>query len=161
MRTAVDTNVALDLLSGDERESDAARISLTQASSAGALVISPIVFAELAVAFERQEDLTAFLTDVRLEVEQVSEDALWIAAGAWESYARERGRGVQCSRCGNQFEPKCPDCGASVSWRQHIIPDFLIGGHAKAQADALLTRDRGYFVRYFPGLTVIAPDIST
>ena len=41
--------------------------------------------------------------------------------------------------------------------RRRIVPDFLIGAHALDRADALLTRDRSFYRRYFKGLRVIEP----
>lgn len=152
MRTAVDTNVLLDVLAGDEAASDASGRALREASRGGPLVICPVVYSELAAAFDQQEDLDAFLSDMSVRPEPFTDAALWLSARAWRLYSRRRGRHVQCPHCGHQFESRCPNCGAVVSWRQHIISDFLIGGHAAQQADVLLTRDRGYYQTYFPVL---------
>ena len=55
---------------------------------------------------------------------------------------------------------------AAEAWRRYragggpryrIAADFLIGAHALAAADRLLTRDRGFYRRYFAGLRVIDP----
>ena len=44
--------------------------------------------------------------------------------------------------------------------RDRIVADFLIGAHARLQADRLLTRDRGFFRDSFDGLEVIDPSAS-
>lgn len=36
---------------------------------------------------------------------------------------------------------------------KRLIPDFLIGAHAVAVAEIFLTRDRGFYAKYFPELT--------
>lgn len=45
--------------------------------------------------------------------------------------------------------------------RDRIVADFLIGAHAKVQADALLMRDRGFFGSRFKGLRLIDPASSS
>jgi hypothetical protein len=39
--------------------------------------------------------------------------------------------------------------------RRRILADFLIGAHAFHEANQLLTRDRGFYRRYFSGLTIL------
>ncbi len=41
--------------------------------------------------------------------------------------------------------------------RERVIADFLVGAHAMLQADVLLTRDRGFYRRYFAELKLIDP----
>lgn len=47
---------------------------------------------------------------------------------------------------------KCPSCRQVLEQRAHFLSDFLIGGFASAECEAILTRDRGIYQTYFPDL---------
>jgi predicted nucleic acid-binding protein len=157
VRTAVDTNVLLDLLAGDPAAAASARSAIANALGLGSLAVCPMVYAELGANFPDQEELTRFIRAFHIQVDDFSAEALFMAAAAWRRHARNRGKEIQCPRCGQRTEVLCPSCGTPLSWRQHILPDFLVGAHAAAQADRLLTRDPYYYRRYFPAVTVLAP----
>lgn len=157
MRHEVDTNILLDLLGGDLTARAAARHTLSVSLRGGALIVSPVVYAELDASFDQPQATDRFLADLDIQLDGFTREALRWAAEAWRTYTTRRGRQVQCNACGQQFGLQCPDCAAPIVWRQHVISDFLIGGHALAQADGLITRDSGYYRTYFPRLRLIIP----
>ncbi len=134
MITAIDTNILLDVLTGDEQYSSSSFENLLKADEEGSLVICELVFSEMAAAFNGSaEKLEEFLGDARIKLVSSTKDSLILAGQMWRKYR---------------------DHGGS---RQRIVSDFFIGAHAMLQADYLLTRDRGFYRQYFSQVKMFNP----
>jgi predicted nucleic acid-binding protein len=131
--TAVDTNVLLDIFGADAKFGEVSANTVRQGLGEGALIACEAVWAETATAFQSSEKFRQAMADLGVTFESLSEAAAVNAAEAWRRY---RGRGGR---------------------RTRIVSDFLIGAHALRAADRLLTRDRGFYQRYFAGLKVLDP----
>jgi predicted nucleic acid-binding protein len=131
--TAVDTNVLLDVLSEEAEFALASSAALRDSLREGTLVASDIVWAETATAFDDARRFRDAMRGLPVSFSPMTEAAAIKAAEVWRRY-----------RAG----------GGS---RNRIAADFLIGAHALINADRLLTRDRGFYRRYFTGLRVIEP----
>lgn len=155
MITAVDTNALLAILY-DDSHADASETAIRRAYQEGKLAIAPIVYAELAADghFDTESDVTEFLDDFSLQLVEPSRDALFRAGQQFQRYTSRRPDGLQCPTCGHEQQVVCEECGEPLAPRQHIAADFLIGGHAVADADSLLSFDSGFYATYFPSLTV-------
>lgn len=158
MITAVDTNALLALLYEDEH-TDASESELRRAYRDGRVVITPIVYAELAADgyFESPSELDQFLEDLSIQLAEPSREALFRAGEKFQQYTDRRPDGLQCPSCGAQQTVRCDECGEGFTPRQHIAADFLIGGHATVDGDALVSFDSAFYETYFPSLTV-SPD---
>ena len=134
MKTAVDSSVLLDVLGADPRFGEASREALRAAYDAGALVACDVVWAEVRAHFPSDESFTAALGLLGVRFEPLSPDAAVTAGQLWRR-SREGAKGT----------------------RLRVVADFLVGAHALLQAEGLLTRDRGFYQRYFQALKVIDP----
>lgn len=152
MTVAIDTNILLDILLPDPIFKDSSLNLLTNYSKTDRLIISEVVYSELASQFTDEKILKAFLRDVDIRLTFSTPDSLWTAATAWKKYAKSRDENLQCSNCGQKGIYKCYSCNSILSSRQHIISDFLIAGHAVVHSGKLLTRDRGFYRAYFENL---------
>jgi predicted nucleic acid-binding protein len=155
--TAIDTNVLLDLLIPDTPFGEVSQQALEQSLQAGRLVISGMVYAELAAHFPSQHELDRFLADTGIEIVPSSAATLARAGQIWAQYRRRRDDIFYCQQCGHTQRVSCESCGSALQGRQRLLSDFLIGTHAFSHADRLLTRDRGYYRTYFSELSLLDP----
>jgi hypothetical protein len=151
MITAVDTNIFLDILLPDPEYKDESLAYINRGIREGVLMICELVYSELSVFFPRKKELDSFLEDMNVILEPSTRDSLYKAGSAWKEYLKKRGSKIHCSACGNEMSITCKKCNQPLT-RRHIISDFIIGAHAQALADNLLTRDRGIYRAYFKDL---------
>lgn len=131
MKTLVDTNVLLDVITQDPMWSSWSTAALRRAAERSTLAINPIIFAEVSMKFERIEDADAALADfVR---EPLPYEAGFLTGKAFLAYKRRGGA------------------------KRSPMPDFYVGAHAVIGRMDLLTRDATRYRTYFPALTIIAP----
>ncbi|MGQ0568126.1 MAG: type II toxin-antitoxin system VapC family toxin [Armatimonadota bacterium] len=134
MKTALDTSVLLDVLGGDPVFGKRSREALRTSYDSGALVACDVVWAEVRAHFPSDEACAETLDLLGVQFDPLSVETAMAAGRLWRETRR-----------------------TSAAARRRVVADVLIGAHAKLQADALLTRDRGFYRRYFAGLRVIDP----
>ncbi len=104
----------------------------------GGLVACEVVWAEVRSYFATDGEHAAALAKLETDYAPMLAEAAAQAGAMWREHRRRRPRG-QTTR------------------RGRVLADFLVGAHALRQADALLTRDRGFYREYFSGLEVVDP----
>jgi hypothetical protein len=129
----VDTNVLVDVLQNEPQWADWSIAQMRAQSSLHALVINPIIYAEVSLSFSTLEALDDVVGTLALELREIPRPALFLAAKAFAQYRRRGGSKLQ------------------------VLPDFFIGAHAAVEGWPLLTRDARRFKTYFPTLEVLAP----
>ena len=101
----------------------------------GAIVVCDVVYAELVPAFDDRTALDGVLQEIGGTTSPIDTTVAYEAGRRWRQYRQAGGP------------------------RERIITDFLIGAHAVVKADAFLSRDRGFYMTYFPELD-LAPSPS-
>jgi predicted nucleic acid-binding protein len=129
----VDTCVLVDVLQNDPHWADWSIAQMRAHASVHALIINPIIYAEMSLSFSTLEALDDVVATLALEVREIPRPALFLAAKAYAQYRRRGGSKLQ------------------------VLPDFFIGAHAVVEGWPLLTRDPNRFRTYFPTLEVLAP----
>jgi hypothetical protein len=133
MTASIDSNILFDVFLPDPVFEKSSRRAIQEHSQLGGLVVVEPVYAELAAWFPSQKMLDGILDELGILVEGVSRDGAFAAGRAWKKYRQGGGE------------------------RRRIITDFLIGGHALCNSHRLLSRDRGFYRRYFTGLQIVDP----
>jgi predicted nucleic acid-binding protein len=139
MKICVDTAIFLDILKDEFRPLQ--EIFYSALSAKETLMVPVIVFAELLPQFGGDRALvSSFLIDHKIEIFPLDIEGTIIAGRRWMKYLSQK------------TKAQCPHCGRSLSQKTHLLSDFYIGGFALAHCDAILTRDRGIYRKYFSDL---------
>ncbi len=139
MKICVDTMVLVDILK------DAFQIYQDKLYSAleknEDLVAPTVVFAELMPQFKGDiKLLNSFLREHKIRIESLDLDSVTTAGYRWMKYLKRKSK------------IKCPQCGYTLGAKEHFLSDFYVGGYALTKCEAIITRDRGIYGKYFPEL---------
>lgn len=133
MEILVDSNVILDILTEDKEWFRWSSETLATCAETHALVINPIVYAEVSIGFNRIEDVETVLDPAFFRRDPLPWEAAFLAGKCFLAYRQKGGR------------------------KKSTLPDFFIGAHAAVAQIPLLTRDVSRYRTYFPKLKLIAP----
>lgn len=132
MIVAVDTSILLDIFQNDPRFVVVSVAALTAARSRGVLVACPVVWAEVAASFSEAATMRSAMHRLGISFDAFDEGSALLAGEIWRDYRRAGGK------------------------RERLLADFFVGAHAMARGGRLLSRDSGFYRRYFRGLIVLA-----
>jgi len=132
----VDSNVILDLLTLDPVWLEWSEQALAECADETVLIINPLVYAEISIAFEKIEDLEQALPHEIFRRKRLPYEAAFLAGKCFLKYRKRGGK------------------------RRSPLPDFYIGAHAAVAGYRLLTRDAGRYETYFPGLELFTPGMQ-
>jgi predicted nucleic acid-binding protein len=131
--TAIDTNVLIDLFGADPIHGVPSKDAIRSCINQGSLVACEVVWAEVSAVFPSETDAQEVLQTLGMQFFPLGIDVSLFAGRLWKDYRQKGGR------------------------RDRMVADFLVGAHALYHADALLTRDRGFYRSGMPKLKIIAP----
>jgi predicted nucleic acid-binding protein len=131
--TAVDTSVLLDVFGADPTFGLRSKKAVHACLAEGRLVACEVVWTEAASFFPSADAAQDAMDRLGIEFSPIGLNTALAAGAAWKAYRSRGGR------------------------RDRVAADFLIGAHAFAQAERLLTRDRGFYRAYFSRLRILDP----
>ena len=129
----VDTNVLVDVLEDDPDWADWSITQLQNQAQVHQLIINPIIYSEVSLAFSSVEALDDCLDAMKLKMVDIPKPALFLAGKAFVQYRRQGGT------------------------KHNVLADFFIGAHAAVAGLPILTRDERRYASYFPSVRRIAP----
>lgn len=131
MITAIDTNIIIDILEPDPDFGPSSKAAFQKCLLQGSVVACEVVWTETATAYgDRIPELMVILQQMGIRYSPMNQEAAIEAAKSWHAYRKEGGN------------------------RKRIVADFLIGAHATVQCDQLLSRDRGFYRKFFTSLQI-------
>ena len=132
MPVMVDSNVIFDVTNNDPVWADWSDNQIT-VYQPGGLLINPLIYTELCTSASSTEDVDRILTGLKLELRELTREALFLTAKVFLKYRRQGGT------------------------KTAPLPDFFIGAQAQVLGVAILTRDAGRYTSYFPSVSLICP----
>jgi len=132
--TLVDSNILLDVATGDPTWSDWSAQALETAANESPLVINALIYAEVSIGYQRIEELEQAIPSTTFRREPLPYEAAFLAGKAFLKYRRRGGQ------------------------RTSPLPDFYIGAHAAVSGFRILTRDARRYRTYFPTVDLISPE---
>lgn len=129
----IDSNVLIDVLGPGQSWKIWSSTQLEALVDRAALVINPIIYSEVSIAFDTLEALDEVLPNDLFRRDPLPWEAAFLAGKCFVRYRRRGGK------------------------RTSPLPDFYVGAHAALRGMTLLTRDAHRYRAYFPHLQLIAP----